>query len=128
MEKYLKILQSTGSKITKPRKRILQTILKFRKPFTISDIYQYCDDIDFTSVYRNIKLFYSLGILKLLDMSGKTLHYELAGIEHEQKVICIKCGRAELIDPNILKIIEKTTNFILTDHTIIFHGTCRTCQ
>lgn len=128
MKKYLETLKRSGAKITKPRKKILQTILELKKPFTVSDIYKYCQEFDFASVYRTIKLFHSIGMINLLDMTDKTYHYELSEGEHVQKIICKECGRTKQIDPEVLKQIESSINFILTDHSIVFQGTCVNCR
>jgi Fur family zinc uptake transcriptional regulator len=128
MNKYLQILKDSGSKITKPRKKILQIILDMKKPFTVSEVHRHCEGIDFASVYRTIKLFHSIGIVKLLDMTNKTYHYEISGGKHVQKIICTECGRTKEIDLKVLKQIERSTEFILTDHSIIFQGTCVDCQ
>ena len=128
MNKYLEILKRSGAKLTKPRKRILQIILELRKPFTVSEIHSRCEEVDFASVYRTIKLFHSIGIINLLDMTDKTYHYELSEGKHVQKIVCKECGRTRQIDPEVLKQIELSTDFILTDHSIVFQGTCVDCK
>lgn len=121
-------IRAAGAKLTRPRKRVLTTLYKMRRPLTITEIHNICPDIDFASVYRTIKLFAYLDIVLGISMGDKQLRYELNRGEHHHHILCSECGGIQQLDICFLKSVQKITDYQITNHSIEFIGVCPACR
>lgn len=128
MNSQLNILKSNGYKLTANRKKVLEILLDNRRPLTLSDVAKICAKIDFTTIYRIMNLYVSLGIVNEVQLLDKQVHYELMGDDHHHHIICSKCGRIERIDLCVADEVNKLTDYKITNHTMEFKGLCPECQ
>ena len=128
MDKYLNILKNSGAKLTRPRKVVLEVLYKSDTPLSITELYNRSCDVVFSSVYRTVLLFRSLGIVNQIILTDNTYRYELVYEDHFHGIICSHCGYQKRIDKRILREIEKSTEFKITDHSILFKGVCPKCR
>src|SRR4030042_2214566 len=128
MQKFLEILKEKGSKVTRPRKKVLSVLLNANYPFTLSEIYRNCTDIDFASVYRTVQLFISMKIVRQINMCDKKIRYELIIDKPHHHIQCDGCGKIEKLDICILDEVRKLTDYNITEHMMDFSGLCPDCK
>lgn len=131
-----KLLRKQQLKITPQRKAILTALNKTTTVLSAQDIFteviKILPGINFSTVYRNIDIMLSRGILcRITPENGKVL-YELRREEgHHHHVICKKCGTSIPIDycpmESILKKLRKN-GFTPTEHRFEIYGYCDQCN
>ena len=129
MENLYKKLKSDGIKITIPRKLIIEILTIKKEPLSIAEIHSFCENVDFTSVYRTINLLFKLGFIRKLSFGNREVKYELIDStdEHEHFVVCVKCGKKAQMNVCFVHQVEKMTNFLITEHLTEFKGVCPEC-
>lgn len=137
---YRKILSHNGIKYTKQKEKILIEIMKSSKHLTAEEIYQRIknEKIGLATVYRSLKLFLSLGIIKEIPMNGAN-YYELKIYSQKPLHIhfrCLNCNRIIDIDDTKInldyiklnQIVEKKKELEVKDANITLLGLCKECQ
>ena len=73
-----KIIERNGFKFTKQRKLILEQLFVSDRHLTAEEIYEKLkdDNIGLATVYRNVRMFSNIGIIKEIIVDGVS-HYEL---------------------------------------------------
>jgi Fe2+ or Zn2+ uptake regulation protein len=96
-----------------------------KKPATVREIYAVLHDknINLTSIYRNLLLFRSIGIV-FEEEFKKESHYYISG-EHHHHIYCESCGYIECIPCPYHDIESPAFSFI--DHNLILKGRCKKC-
>ena len=112
MENLMSLVKESGAKLTNPRK----------------EIHDECNNVDFASVYRSIKLFYELGIVNEINFADNKIRYELTNKKHHHHIICSECGEIKELPICILSEIESLTDYIITKHNLEFMGLCPKCK
>lgn len=130
-------LKDAGLKITLPRLKILQ-ILESSPVHHLSaeDVYKQLiradEAIGLATVYRVLTQFESAELVIRHHFEGGYSVFELAGTEHHDHIVCLKCGRVEeFTDPDIeqrQRGIASKLGFELTDHKLNLFGLCVDCQ
>lgn len=127
MEKLKIKLRKSGFKLTKPRERVIDILNKTTYPLTLNEIHSKIDKVDFTSVYRNIKLFKSLDLINEVLYGDKTPRYEMKEKAHRHHVICERCGKLKKVDICLIDSVEKNTGFKILEHSVVMKGICPEC-
>ena len=134
MERELETLFAQKQlRLTTPRKAVFRILHETKEPLSAPSIAAKCQSIDRTSVYRTIKIFGQLGIIKSVQI-GWRQRYELADPfkSHHHHLSCSSCG--QLIDLHSTKIerivstIASEHNFKATDHSFEIRGLCKNCR
>ena len=128
MEREIKYLKEKGIKLTKPREKILGILRKSSKPLSLKEIHTKISDVDFASVFRNMKLFNEIGLVAAISMGDGKTRYELITAKHYHHIICSNCGKIERLDVCFLNKIEKLTDFKIENHHMEFIGICPDCR
>ena len=128
MENLVNVLRESGAKLTFPRKLIIENLQTKSKPLTLKEIHNLCKKVDFTSVYRSIKLFEELGIVEEIVFADKKVRYKIVSNIHHHHIICSECGEIKELPICLLSEIKKLTNYKITKHTLEFLGICPACQ
>ena len=93
---------------------------------------QYNVNISIATVYKILKLFEELKIIKCLNILEKANYYELDYSNHHDHLICNSCHTIIEFEDEIMEQkqleIAKTNNFLLKDHVVTIYGLCQTCQ
>ncbi|MFK2822555.1 Fur family transcriptional regulator [Arcobacter sp. YIC-80] len=89
-------------------------------------------DMGIATVYRTVKFFESMNIVKSLDIGDGTKRYELNISIHHDHMICTNCNKIieftdELIEEQ-QELVAKKNNFKLKDHIMTIYGICEDCQ
>ncbi len=128
MDNFLNAIRDYGAKLTPPRKAVLEKLYSTQKPLTLKELHNKCMHVDFTSVYRSIKLFNEIGLVEEVTFADKKVRYELVSNFHHHHIICSECGEIKELPICILSEIKKLTEYKITKHTFEFMGLCPQCQ
>ncbi|WP_352420349.1 transcriptional repressor [Proteiniborus sp.] len=137
---FKKIIERNGNIFTLQKQIILKIILESKEHLNAKEIYKIVKDknIGLATVYRNLKEFHELGILKELNVNGIS-YYEMKIYSRKPLHIHLKCYKCDnIIDIDsrglnleylkLNKIIEEKNNIEISDIDIIFIGLCSECK
>ena len=87
------------------------------------------ESISFDTVYRNLHLYHSLGILEATELDGEK-HFRMNCMsDHHHHFICKDCGSTKKIPICPMDEIEKIlTNYEIEDHKLEVYGVCPLCK
>jgi len=88
---------------------------------------------DLASIYRNLSLMESLGIIDSVDLGEGFKRYEMNRPEsHKHHVVCRSCGKIEDVNECGLQEMEnmifKKIGFKTEKHRLEFFGVCALCR
>jgi len=141
MEILSKAFDNSEHRLTKPRKQILDVIIKNKDHLTIMDIYDAVKDkgIGLATIYRNIELFKELGIinetvvgdvsyyeLKLHKCNKKDFHVHI-NCKNCNKIVNLKSDKVKKGIDDIYFEVMKKYNFIIKDISFVFQAQCNIC-
>ncbi len=125
---------------TKQKSLIMQCLKENElSHITIDELYAKVKEIDshigIATIYRNLKLLEEQGLVNKVVFSVDSAPcYELIDgkLSHtHHHLICKKCQKVMDFEDDLLdaieKIIEVTKGFKISDHRVIFYGTCKDC-
>ena len=129
-------LRRLGYPATRGRGEILRILAESPIPLSPREIRNLfpAPKPDASTVYRNLALMVSLGLVRSVALHERSRRYEAAtdGV-HRHRVVCRRCGRIESFQAKacgvsrIEKGIRRTLGFDVTDHSLEFFGSCREC-
>ena len=133
-------IDKKGYKLTNQRREILYIFLKNnQKHLSAEEVHDKLksEGIGLATVYRNIKIFVDLGIIKEFKVED-TNYYELKMYAKKPLHIhmqCENCGNIEdIVDQDIIleylrlnQLIEEKENYQIHDMDIMIHGLCKDC-
>lgn len=135
-----KLIEKNGFKFTKQRKLILEQFFLADRHLSVEEIYQRLkeNNIGLATVYRNVKIFNGIGIVKGIVVDGVS-YYELKIYSKKPLHIhfqCVKCNDIIDIDEKEIaleylklnKTIEDINDLKIYDANIMFIGLCKRCR
>jgi Fur family ferric uptake transcriptional regulator len=135
-----KLIEKNGFKFTKQRNLILKQLLLADIHLSVEEIYQRLkrNNIGLATVYRNVKIFSSMGIVKEIVVDGVS-YYELKIYSKKPLHLhfqCVKCNDIIDIDERevalgylqLNKAIEDINDLEIYDVDIMFVGLCKRCR
>jgi len=126
-----------GRPATRGRGEILRILTESLIPLSPREIRERIPDPkpDPSTVYRNLSLMVSLGLVRSVALHERSRRYEAATVGgHRHRVVCRACGRIESFQPKkcdlsrIENDIRGTLGFNVTDHSLEFFGACADCR
>ncbi|VBB09628.1 ferric-uptake regulator [Lucifera butyrica] len=136
-EKIIQMLRDRGCKITPQRRAIIQVLASFDKFPTAQEIldhiHQKDPDVGLDTVYRNLNLLISMGVINQISVPGKDLKvFELAHDKHHHHLVCLGCGEANCLNycPIDDSEIQKSAGpgFKIVGHSLEIYGYCPKCR
>lgn len=139
---FKNIMEKGGYKFTKCKRIVLEAVLDSKTHLNVKEIYEKArekeDNIGLATVYRALKAFNKLSIVKEINISGIS-YYEIKIFSKKPLHIhfkCIKCNSIIDIDSHGLnfdylklnKKIEEENNLEIYDSNIMFVGLCSSCR
>ena len=135
-------LAENGYKMTPQRKEILQIFIENDADPHLSaeEVYDILKkkefDFGLATVYRNVELLCTLGILSKVNFDDGRTRYELASIDpkvhQHHHLICLKCKKIIEFEEDLLegleKEITKKSGFEIVNHEVKFFGYCADCK
>lgn len=130
---FAKIRQK-GLRLTKPRREILQVLLRITQPRSAQQIFAAVASrgVDRSSVFRTLKAFAEQNIVESTENARHERLYELRPVQQHHHLICNRCGRIETVrcflPSRAIPAWEKRYGFRAVRHESRAYGLCRTCQ
>lgn len=137
---YREILSRNGIKNTIQKEKVLLELMQSSSHLTAEEIYQGIknEKIGLATVYRSLKLFVTLGIIKEIPMDGVN-YYELKIYSRKPLHIHFKCSNCNTIididdtDINLdyIKLnqkVEMKKELEVNDANITLLGLCKKCR
>lgn len=130
-------LKEKNLKCTPERKTIFREVENLDSHFNADELFlrlhQKHSKVSRGSVYRTLRIFEEMGIIRAVVFTERHNHYErITGKKHHSHLICIGCGRIiEFLNLKIatgLKEVCKKYCFHELDHKMESTGLCKKCQ
>ena len=130
-------LRKAGLKVTLPRVKILQILENsVNKHMSAEDVYKALieadEDVGLATVYRVLTQFETAGLVMRHQIEGGHSVFELTPVDHNDHIVCNKCGRVEEFYDEIIEAqqdkIAGNYGFKITDHSMYLYGVCDSCQ
>jgi Fur family ferric uptake transcriptional regulator len=126
------ILKSHGKSITEERKEIF-SFLETKHIFSAQEVQEQFPALGRASVFRTIRLFLEIGIIRRLNIGERGESYELNDTSHHHEHMkCTLCQSIMSFDSHSIcrKIFEeaKKQGFAIQEHSLSILGKCSKCQ
>jgi len=137
MGKHSETLRRMGQPVTRGREEILRILAESPLPLSPRNIRERFPEPkpDAATVYRNLALLSSIGLVRSVALHERSRRYEAAdGGTHRHRVVCRACGRIEAFPARrcdlsgIEEDIRRSLGFTVTDHSLEFFGDCPDCR
>ena len=123
-------LEQLGYRKTLTRTTILRALESFNRPVSVEDLVEKCQDLNLTTIYRNLHVMEEHGLIRSMQFTSKAKHYVIAeqdDTKHYHYIRCLHCQKMEQIDFCVLEKIKVSTNFTIVNHSMEFTGYCPEC-
>jgi len=129
-------IREKGLRNTPEREEIIREIFATHDHFDVDELYlrlrQKGSKLSKASIYRNIPLIMTCGLIREVWHEDGHMHYEhIYGHHHHCHLRCVKCGKIiEFVDDTLNaleKNLEKKYHFKVLDHNLDVTGYCKGC-
>ena len=135
-ERTANMLTKNGCKNTKSRRAIVFVLEKAVCPLTVEDIFLGIKELggstNLSTVYRNLELMESKGLVDKTIINDSKARYKLSGEGHRHHIICTNCHKMIPIEDCPIKSLERDvcekTEFDITGHKLELYGLCPKCK
>jgi Fe2+ or Zn2+ uptake regulation protein len=125
-----------GHPATRGRGEILRILTQSRIPLSPREILERFPGPkpDPSTIYRNLALMTSLGLVRSVALHERSRRYEAAEGAHRHRAVCRDCGRIESFQPRSCDLssmesdLRARLGFQVRDHSLEFFGTCVDCR
>lgn len=126
-----------GIKNTKQRQKLLDLLQQAGRSMSAEEIFAEPSiqgaKLALSTIYRNLDLLHSRGILIKTIFPDGLARYELSGkTGHHHYLVCTRCNRRQTFDACPLKrmetALESETGFEIHSHNLMLYGTCPECR
>ena len=128
----LQSLRDNNSRITEPRRAILDILTREHGPFTVEEIHQRMTGGDLVTVYRSLAAMDELNLVRRCDFGDGAYRYEFnTGEHHHHHIICRTCRSVETLDFCVAESLERFARqlgYANVTHTLEVFGICVRCQ
>ncbi len=131
-EAWLRSLQADGSRITAPRRAVVETLIESEYVLNPLEIYAQAKEkyprLGLVTVYRTLEKLENLGLVERVHQPEGCQAYIAAQRGHHHLVICEQCGRAAYFSGDRLSglvlDVEGESGYQIRDHWLQLFGTC----
>ncbi len=132
--KFKEMLEKRRLRVTGQRKALYQSLAGHNQPVSLKRLASSLSDhMDQVTVYRNIDLFESIGVINKV-YTGWKYRIELSEQfrPHHHHLTCKNCGEITTISlggrmEKAMESFGKKHGFKITGHQIELHGLCKNC-
>jgi Fur family peroxide stress response transcriptional regulator len=124
------------TRMTKQRKTILDVLKNTTSHPTADWIYEQVKkeipNVSLGTIYRNLNLLAEMNKITVINYANDQSHYD-GNTEVHYHFRCNNCQRVydlhlELFEKEINNIVEKNTDYKVSEHRLEFYGICPDCQ
>lgn len=131
-------LRGTDQLYTSGRRELVELLASMGRPVTIPDLLAEQPKLTQSSVYRNLAMLETAGVVQKVVSTDDRARFELAEdlMGHHHHLICVDCGRvddfvvstsAEQRIESVLEVAIADTGFQASGHRLDIVGTCAEC-
>ncbi|MEK3890711.1 Fur family transcriptional regulator [Bacillus sp. FSL K6-3431] len=130
----IQTVKDRGYKVTGKREQMLEVFTTNNKYLTAKDVFELMQDdfpgLSFDTIYRNLSLFFELGILESTELAGeKHFRYACTTHDHHHHFICLTCGKSKAIEACPMEFVtEDLRDYEVADHKFEIYGKCPKCK
>jgi Fur family ferric uptake transcriptional regulator len=136
IEQWLELLDSRGSRVTGPRRLIVELMITTDRALSPIDLFdlarKHYPKMGLTTVYRTLDMLEDMGMVQRVHHTAGCNLYLKAAKGHEHIMLCTCCGRAVYFCGDDLGgLFQKTgseSGFLIQNHWLQINGLCKTCQ
>lgn len=133
MNEAIGILKENGFKTTGKRKEILQFFEAADGYRTAKDLIEHMEEsyknISFDTIYRNLHLYYKMGILENTVLKGEKQFRINCTHHHHHHFICNQCGKTMEISVCPMEEVNNTlSGYAIEGHKFEIYGLCLLCN
>ena len=112
---------------TKNKDLLLEAFSK-KHLLTLKELSELLPNIDFSTIYRNVKKFVEDGTVNEVNLNSETVAYELNKDSHDH-FVCDNCNFVESVHLDSDSVQKKLPRgFKVSIGRNIIHGTCNKCK
>lgn len=134
--RYKAFLAEQGMLFTRERATILEAVYKREDHFSADDLLFHMRqdgmEVSRATLYRNLKLLCTAGLLLEADFGHGHTHYERAATTQHEHLVCEKCGSVTEVSAGrfaeAVQQVAATQGFTIEHHQLRIFGTCKKCQ
>ncbi len=118
---------------TKQKQAIRSVFTTADRPLSPSEVQKLAEDvvpgISIATIYRNLLTLVEEGWLVVVNLPGRSPHYEVAGKHHHHHFHCNSCNRVFELNGCDIAVPQKLPRgFHITGHEFFLYGTCPDCR
>ncbi|MDZ7672162.1 MAG: transcriptional repressor [Halanaerobiales bacterium] len=124
------------TRMTKQRKTILDVLKNTTSHPTADWIYEQVKkeipNVSLGTIYRNLNLLAEMGKINVINYANDQSHYD-GNTKRHYHFRCNNCQKVydlhlDLFEKEINDIVEKNTDYKVSEHRLEFYGICPECQ
>ena len=132
-------LAASDQRLTKVRGSVIEALRAAGRPITVEEILAATPNLSQSSLYRNLAVFESAGVVvRIQSADGRArfeLSEEIAG--HHHHLICTRCGAIDDVAlpddlegtlDSVLTTVAAASGFTMDHHRLDVVGLCRDCR
>jgi Fe2+ or Zn2+ uptake regulation protein len=134
-----KRLASIDQRYSTGRQQLVEALHRAAHPLVATEIVAATRDLPQSSVYRNLAVLESAGVVVKVLTNGDRAAFELAEElkGHHHHIVCVACGQVLDIDipQNVERLLDKSladtvaaVGFVLSGHRLDLLGRCANCR
>lgn len=132
-QEAIRMLKDNGHKYTDKRKDIINIFIEENKYINAKYVQQLMNvnypGISFDTIYRNLHLFKTLGIIESTELDGEMKFRIACTSHHHHHFICTSCGDTKVIDYCPMTEIKKALPQVdIEKHKLEVYGICENCK
>ena len=137
MKPAVEAFRALGYPATRGRGEILRILAESPIPLSPKEILDRFPSPkpDASTVYRNLSLMVSLGMVRSVALHERSRRYEVATEgAHRHRVVCRRCGKIDSFQPRTCDLsrleadIRGSLGYDVTEHSLEFFGACPECK
>lgn len=136
ISEWLARLQSSGYRLTGPRRAIVEIIANSLRALGPLDVYDLgrreYPGLGLVTVYRTLEKLEELDLVQRVHQANGCHAYLRSTTGHQHILLCLTCGRAEFFSgdnlaPLMIAIADRS-GFEINGHLLQLYGTCSECR
>ena len=136
MKNWLETLKSSGYRLTRPRRVVIETLANTKRALDATEIYDLAREqypsLGLVSVYRTLEKLEELDLIQRVHHPDGCQAFIAGFTGHQHLLICKSCGKIRYFEgddlTHLFERVEKKSGYQIQEHWLQLFGTCANCQ